>query len=158
MPSKARVLTKSRVRREEAHTIPVTGQTAPARSLLPSSSPNPNHHLPHRPRRQRRSPPCSIPLSSSSHGQGVLQQRVRGGGRVQPAGAAGRRHHRAGIHAPLHAAQEALRRCLPLLLKTEEGKAQPLPRRKTFMGRTEQARRRPIPDFPFFLDPIISST
>jgi hypothetical protein len=58
-------------------------------------------------------------------GQAVLQQRGGGGGRVQPPGAAGRRHHRAGVHAPLRAAQEALRRRLPVLLTPQSALAPP---------------------------------
>ena len=121
----------------------------PASSLLPG----PNHQ-----------PSQSL---VARHGQAVLQQRIRGGGRVQPAGAAGRRRHRARVHAPLHAAQEALRHHLPLLLK--EGRQGKL--RQSLSGslggrapeasrctqgeegsrrRSRAGQHRPVPDF-FFL-------
>ncbi|RCV18010.1 hypothetical protein SETIT_3G266300v2 [Setaria italica] len=103
LPSKPRVLTKFPSGHHTSH-------QSSAPSLLFSSQ-----------------PPSPIPLRARGaaeevarrHGQDVLQQRVRGGRRVQPAGAARRRRHRAGVHAPLHAAQEAeaLRHHLPLLLR-----------------------------------------
>jgi len=61
------------------------------------------------------------------HGQDVLQQRIGGGGRVQPPGAAGRRHHRPRLHPSLHAAQEALRRRLPVLLTAHCSRLRALP-------------------------------
>ncbi|OEL34243.1 hypothetical protein BAE44_0004739 [Dichanthelium oligosanthes] len=103
MPSKPRILTKLRV------TIHTSCQWSAPRSLLPPSSPA-QPPVAHRVQ-------CQDPGGAQQlHGQVVLQQRGGGGGRVQPAGAAGRRRHRAGVHAPLHAAQEALRHHLPLLL------------------------------------------